>query len=266
MKLRVIESDLIGVWELGKYTEIKEPTLVHYKARGREGANAPHYTNPNGERKIVVSVIGRDPLAEMFIMDQVPENVMFIRSARGVNLPSRGIFHSQGDLQIDLLVPKRMKVQEVVKVFSQTVADTCVDHGIEAFISGNDVKFRTGDLKKKFSGTTVVETKTAMVVSTMVTFNIDVDLMNQVYDFTHKKFQKEEPIDLNSTVGGLNEISDITPETFMGTFIPKLAEGLKLEYYIDSLLPGERKTIEYRQTILNTRDWIVNGNYPGDYV
>jgi len=259
MILRVIQMNadraayIVAVGELIKFKEITEPMICYQY---------------NNSPKDVIIILGTEPAANLLKLEEIPEDVKLFRSTKGHNIlgreGSRVITFSKGTLNLSIMTPKNTDIKTILTNHSLAVIKVCRKYGINAFQEGNDIKFHHNGYNRKFSGIIAHTYENGITYGIMISFDINIELMKKVYNFTHKKFaNKETPEEMEKYIGCLHDINpDLDIYETVEEIYREFADLCEFEYTPSEFTDEELSIILRQQQLLDNDSWVYDGIYP----
>jgi len=252
-KIKYINLDVVApkysvaLLEFSRVCKIDTPIVISY-----------------GLSKPSIEITNFYPADYLLLLDEIPEGVeihrqYFPNASGGDYLVDPGVqeihYHMPVGFDVDT---NRLMIQSIVEVLRQM--------RVESHSSGNDCYFDLGGKVKKFVGSldTVDWDNGQSAGGLVVTFEANLSLMREFFDFSRPKFRDKPHFgDIADIVGGLKEVvPEIDEIAFTRQVVEVFARRLDLELVEGSLSKAEMSRVTQLANGLDTDGWKFDVVHP----
>jgi len=231
-----------ALWEFPNLMEKQQPTLIVRQPLKDE-----------------LGCLGNQPLADLVNVDQLG-NTDICRFNIG---DSPGMLHTSSAIHCHLVYPSNSK-QWIERTIKATIFKTLKEFGIDCEESRNDIFVNHDGKNKKIFGSIITTYSDWLIIGFTLTFDINYDLANKIYNFDSEKFvEKGDITDLRDISVGLYELNPtLDSNALIDNFVQKLATRLELVIEESSLTTLESTQLYSLADTLDEKSWTEEGICP----
>lgn len=250
MKLRYVNLGTVNpeysyaLWEYPRIFKVEYPTLFVYRIN-----------------KTVIDVSGFKPIDYYLKLDAIPKDIKIQRFYFDDEVNIGAIYMSPNMICMIFITPdnysKDIEYLSVLKILRK--------HGIKCYANHNDCFFEDDESDKKFFGIQFQDWDNGWISrGSIITFDLDTKLMNEIYKFDNDKFLKKDNFNnkINEIVGGLWKYNpNLDMDIISEEIAHEIASKSELEIYKDKLNDLEFTRLIKLANGLND-DWVYNLIHP----